>query len=99
MNRRGFILPMLLLSAGAAGLLTMVIITAAAQRSQHARLHQARVQGREWCLGMHGLTAPVNLDIGAWKLSMDAQHLARAQGPRGTYTINATGQETWSPAP
>lgn len=93
--RHGFVFPAVILTAGAAGVLVFAIIGGAAARARDARLHQARVQGREWCLGAHALPAS-EFSIGAWRIRVDATHATTAVGPLGTYTIAADGRETWT---
>jgi hypothetical protein len=97
--RQGFVLPAMLMSAGAASLLVVAIIGATVSRAREARLHQARVQGREWCLGARTMANPGVVEIGAWQVSIDAAHSASASGPLGTYRIAADGHESWSRRP
>lgn len=99
MNRRGFILPTVLLAAGAIGLLATTILVGAAQRSQQARQHQARVQGREWCLGARMLPAGTVLAISTWRIVVGTDHEVRAADARGIYRIAADGRETWERSP
>lgn len=92
--RHGFVFPAIILTSAAAGVLVMAIIGSAAARAREARLHQARVQGREWCLGAQSLPAS-EFAIGAWRIRVDAAHATAAVGPLGTYRIAADGRETW----
>ena len=92
--RHGFVFPAVMLTAGAAGLLVLAIIGSAASRAREARLHQARVQGREWCLGAQALPAS-EFAIGAWRIRVESTHATTAVGPLGTYDIAADGRETW----
>lgn len=97
--RHGFVLPVMLLSVGAAGMLVLVIIGSAASRAREARAHQARVQGREWCLGARALPVAGIITVGAWRVTVDATHTTSASGPLGTYRIAADGHESWSHTP
>lgn len=92
--RHGFVFPAVMLMAGAAGVLVIAIIGSAAARGREARLHQARVQGREWCLGAHSLPAS-EFAIGAWRIRVDSTHATTAVGPLGTYRITSDGRESW----
>ena len=92
--RHGFVFPAVMLTAGAAGVLVLAIIGSAAARAREARQHQARVQGREWCLGAQSLPAS-EFAIGAWRISVDSTHATTAIGPLGTYRIAADGRESW----
>lgn len=92
--RQGFIFPAVILTAGAAGVLVMAIIGSAAARAREARMHHARVQGREWCLGAQTLPAS-NFSIGAWQIRVESSHVTTAVGPLGTYCIAADGSESW----
>ena len=97
--RQGFVLPVMLLSVGAAGMLVLVIIGSAASRAREARTHQARVQGREWCLGARVLPTAGTIAVGAWRITVDDTHAASASGPLGTNRIAADGHESWSHTP
>lgn len=99
MNRRAFILPTVLLAAAAIGMLAATILVGVAQRSQQARQHQARVQGREWCLGARALPPGTVLSSGPWRIAVDAQGAVSAADPRGTYRIAADGRESWERTP
>ncbi len=99
MNRRAFILPTVLLAAGAIGLLAVTILGGTAQRSQQARQHQVRIQAREWCLGARALPPGTILAIDGWRIAVDAQRAVSAADPRGTYRIAADGLETWERSP
>lgn len=99
MSRRGFVMPALLLAAGAAGLLTFTIVAGAAQRSRLATQHQARVQGREWCLGARVLPPGSACTVGSWRIVVDRRRDVSASDVRGTYRITAEGTESWSRTP
>lgn len=99
MNRRGFILPVVLLLAGAIGLLATTILAGTAQRTHQARQHQARIQAREWCLGARALPPGSVLAVDGWRIVVDAQSSVSAADPRGTYRIAADGRETWERSP
>lgn len=98
-SRRGFLLPTLALAVSAAGLLAMIIFAGAADRLRQAGAHQARIQGREWCLGARSLPPGSSFTAGAWQVEVDAQGIATAHGPLGTYRIAANGDERWSRRP
>lgn len=99
MNRRGFVLPALLLLVGAIGILSATILTAALRRGGEARAHQVRVQGREWCLGLRSLPPGTAIDRGAWRLVRSDDGAVSAAGPQGTYRIAADGRESWEKRP
>lgn len=99
MNRRAFIMPVLLLLVAAIGILATTILTAAARRGAEARAHQARVQGREWCLGARLLPAGSAFERGAWRIAVAADGRASAAGPLGTYHLAADGHEAWERRP
>ncbi len=104
MTRRGFVFPMLVLAAGAAGVLALVIVASAAHRAQMAQRHQQRVQGREWCLGGRLLPEGTTVTQGRWTITVGPAHAVSATarelgGGSGTYRIDATGRESWSLAP
>ena len=95
MNRQGFAFVMLLLSAGAAGMLATLIVANASDRATSARGHAAQVQGREWCLGAQQLPPGRTLTLGGWTVARGTDGSVRATGPLGTYGISAAGQEHW----
>ena len=99
MSRRGFILPSVLLLAGAIALLATTILVGTAQRSHQARQHQARIQGREWCLGAQALPSGTDMSIGVWRIVVDPQRGISASDARGTYRIAADGGESWERSP
>ncbi len=98
-SRRGFVFPMLMLSAAAAGMLALAITVAAAQRAHAARAHQVRVQGREWCLGARQLPDGAVLVQGSWTITVADHHAVTAASALGTYRMAADGRESWSITP
>lgn len=96
MTRRGFVFPLLVLAAGAAGVLALVIIASAAHRARMAQQHQQRIQGREWCLGAQQLPDGTVFVQGKWHISVDKALGVQARGPLGTYRIALDGREEWS---
>ena len=94
--RRGFVFMQLLLAAGVAGILALVIVADTAQRARQARIHQVRVQGREWCLGARLLPPGTVVEEGAWRIAVAADRAVSAAGPLGTYRIAADGGESWA---
>jgi hypothetical protein len=99
MSRRAFVLPTVLLAAGAIGLLAATILTSAAQRTHQSRQHQARIQGREWCLGARMLPSGTTLAVDGWRIVVGGQGAVSAADPRGTYRITADGREVWERSP
>jgi hypothetical protein len=99
MSRRAFVLPTVLLAAGAIGLLATTILAGAAQRTQQSRQHQARIQGREWCLGARTLPPGTVLAIDGWRIMVGEQRVVSASDQRGTYRIAADGRESWERSP
>jgi hypothetical protein len=95
MSRRAFVLPVVLLTSGAIGLLAATIVVGATQRAQQARQHQARVQAREWCLGARLLPPRSVVTVDGWSLAVDADGAASAGDVRGTWRIAADGAESW----
>ena len=96
MTRRGFVFPMLVLAAGAAGALALVIVASAGHRAQTAQRHQQRVQGREWCLGARLMPDGTTFTRGRWTITVGPAHaVSAAAGSSGTYHIDATGRESW----
>lgn len=99
MSRRGFILPTVLFTAGAIGLLATTILAGAAQRTHQARQNLARIQAREWCLGAHALPPGTVLTVDGWHITVDAQRTVSAGDPRGIYHIAADMREGWERVP
>lgn len=99
MNRRAFVLPTVLLAAGAIGLLSATILAGAAQRTHLSRQHQARIQGREWCLGARSLPPGTILAVDSWRIVVGEQRAVSASDQRGTYRIAADGHEAWERSP
>lgn len=99
MTRRGFVFPLLVLAAGAAGVLALTIIASAAHRARMAQQHQQRVQGREWCLGAQKLPEGTVLVHGKWQITVGKAPVVRASGPFGTYCISVDGRESWINVP
>lgn len=99
MNRHGFVTPALLLLTAAIGILATTVLAASARRIHEARANQARVQGREWCLGARALPPGTTLERGAWRIAVAADGTASAADARGTYRIAPDGREAWERRP
>ncbi|MEK7412297.1 MAG: hypothetical protein AAB263_03140, partial [Planctomycetota bacterium] len=79
--------------------LTFAILAAVAQRAHQAQLHQARTQGREWCLGARSLAPGTVIVSEHWRMEIDTSGNVLASGPQGIYRMAVNGDESWNRSP
>jgi hypothetical protein len=73
-----------------------VAVSIDSQRGRGLAAREARIAGREWCLGAGAIAPGATLTCGAWRITHGRDGSVQADGPAGSFSIDAAGRERWT---